>query len=203
MPLDTYQALQDEIAAWVGDSSDPNFRNAIRTAIHLCEADLSLRAKLPEMIKRSFFLLNEEYENLPPDFGAMKAVYVTRAGMPSYAIGAVSEERIEANDYRAGIPRAYALVGMQIRLSPRPMPIDPNMGVKLIYYRRLPPLSDATVCTVVLQRYPQLYLSGGLAWMEGYLVNDERVAGWKAQYEQTLMAGNDAAVWRTGSRAAA
>jgi hypothetical protein len=196
----TYETLQSTISRWVGGSSDTAFPDAVRDAIALAESEMNRGLRVPEMIKRASVSVDSKYANLPDDFLELLAVWridddeeIPLARQPMNNIAACSRLR--------GPPIYYGLSGLQIRFAP---PATEDFTARLSYYASLPALADGgAACLAVLQRYPMLYLYGALANLEGYLVDDARIATWRSQFGQHMAAANVGGSVRRGSAYAA
>lgn len=212
MNIASYSDLQSRIRSWLGNNSSEGYATAIVTAIGLAENDMnygflemdgrsSCRGlRVPEMVKRISFAFDEKYETLPADFLEARAVYAvnTSTGVEQ-PLSAVQEDRIALAERCRGLPRHYCLTGGQIRLAPRP---SGSTMLRMVYYGKVPPLSDAESCTAVLLGYPGIYLYGSLAHMEGWLEDDPRMPTWKTLFHSQLKAANAASAFRGGANVA-
>jgi len=199
MPFATFAELQTALQGWLGDRTDlvdqiPNF-------VALAEEDMSGRLRARELHERVVALLTEEYEWLPTDFAAVDYLaYGSGAGdrvrLPFRTMAQLDNEPngMEQSD----IPCAYSIIGTQIRFFRPPTPIvvppgvDPDLEpwkarhFELIYWRRVAPLTAPTSTNVVLANYPSCYLYGSLVAAEPFILNDQRVPMWQAQYQAAI-----------------
>lgn len=206
--------LKDKVSRWVGGSSDVNFPDAVEDSIQLTEADLNYGflspdgrrcrgLRVPEMIKRATLAYNQKYEVNDADFLEARAVYLVNADTGAESpLSAVNEERVAQYDrLTSSCPRHYCLTGTQIRLAPRNT--DESQPLRIIYYAKVPALLEsATACTAVLTAYPQVYLHGALAHLEGYLIDDPRIPQWKTLFTSAVLGANAAAASRSSAYAA-
>jgi hypothetical protein len=56
----------------------------------------------------------------------------------------------------------------------------------MVYRRRLPALGTANQTNWLLTLAPDAYLYGALVQAEGFLAEDDRVAGWKAMFDEAI-----------------
>ena len=194
MPVTSLATLKAAVATWLGGSSDPGFLDSIDLAINFTCADLSRRLRVPEMIKRARFTVSNQWENLPPDFAAMRLCYLSPDDGTETTLPALTEERLTV----AG-QRGYCLSGLQIRLAPF-TPGD-QTKVKIIYWSALTPSDTDNVFRATVSAYPDLLLYGTLTQMEGYLIDDSRLGTWNTLYEQRLMTAKKAAAKRASTYA--
>lgn len=195
-----YTTLQSTISQWAGGSSDTQFPTAVRDAIALAEEEMTRSLRVPEMIKRASVVVDNKYENLPDDFIELLGVWridddeeIPLARQPMANIAACSR--------LSGPPNYYGLSGLQIRFGP---PATEDFTARISYYAALPGLASGDdICLAILLRYPRLYLYGSLANLEGYLVNDQRIALWRSLFESGMAAANRAGGVRRGSAYAA
>ena len=199
MAITDLNTLRQTAERWSAGSSDPNFSDAVVDAIGICESTLNRRLMTAEQIKRVVFsVTGTDWTDLPADLRAVAAVhYVTEAGQgKDVLLAPATQGNIAALRDRCGSgPGWYALSGLQIAIAPAAA--DETYALRLIYYAAVPALSATSPCTAVLLRYPDLYLYGTLASLEGYLVNDPRIETWKGQFEAELLMANRAAARRT------
>lgn len=209
--IDTYAELVSRVRQWLGGSSTEGFTTAIQTSIELTEADLNRGfmnpdgtatkgLRVPEMVKRVSFQVDEKYEVLPPDFLEALTLYRLKADGTEVPLGRVLEDRAGAMDCRRGDARFYCITGMQIRFAPRPQ--SQPFNVRMFYYAKVPPLNEASSCTAILQNYPGIYLYGTLAHMEGWVMDDPRIPQWKTLFHSLVKGASKAAMSRGGSLAA-
>lgn len=197
-----YTTLQATVSRWAGGSSDSAFADAVRDAIALAENEMSRGLRVPEMIKRASVVANNKYENLPPDFLEMLGVWlIDEDEEEETPLARAPMNNIAACSRLSGTPKYYGLSGLQIRIAPR---TDDDANIRISYYASLPSLAaGGDLCLAVLLRYPELYLYGSLANLEGYLVDDARIATWRSQFGNHMAAANRAGGVRRGSAYAA
>jgi hypothetical protein len=210
--IDTYAKLISRVRQWLGDNSTPGFATAIEVAVQLAEQDMNTGflemtgmsackgLRVPEMVKRVSFAIDEKYEVLPADFLEAFAIYRLDATGTEFPLGRVLEDRAGLLDRRRGTPRYYCISGQQFRIVPRPENENPRL--RMIYYARVSPLTEGVDCTPILAAYPSLYLYGTLAHMEGWLMNDPRIPQWKTLFHSAIKGANRAAMSRGGPLAA-
>lgn len=209
--IDTRDKLISRVRQWLGGNSTTGFTTAIGVSIVLTEADInkgfmtpdggaSKGLRVPEMVKRVSFAVDEKYEVLPPDFLEALALYRLTSTGTEKPLGRILEDRAGQLDACRGDAKYYCVTGQQLRIAPRPE-TDP-VNLRMIYYASVPPLDEATSCTAILRNYPGVYLYGTLAHMEGWLMNDPRIPQWKTMFHSLIKGANKAAMSRGGSLAA-
>jgi hypothetical protein len=194
MPFDSYAALQTSILNWIGRPDDPLVAPAVPDFIALFEAEARdrLRTRFAEQLNVELWGDAGVYP-LPCDFAAVRRVlYDTR--------GLRFRPAFELDDWEwpgtpAGRPLWYTIEGLELRISPPP---DTDLPLVIDYMQGLPALSARIASNWLLDTAPDLYLYGSLAGAEGYIGNDERVAGWiqmrEAAFERVRRA-DLAATW--------
>lgn len=201
-----YASLVAEVTAWSGGSSDTGFATAIDSAIGDAEDAMNRALRVPEMVRRVSVNLDQDYENLPADFIQAKAVFAVRTQDDrsfETPLPCVTEENASwaGNPYyrqrwrHSSMPAGYALSGLQIRVVP--MPDDATgLGLRVIYYGKVEPVSATMTCTALLSRYPSLYKYGVLASLSDYTENDAAAAKWQQKFTVLLADANRTAVFR-------
>jgi len=83
----------------------------------------------------------------------------------------------------SGQPMFYTMVGQQFQVLPSP---DGSYTGELLYYAKIPALSDAAPTNWLLTEAPDVYLYATLVQSAPYLKEDERTGVWAGLY-QTLV----------------
>jgi hypothetical protein len=190
LALTDYAGLVATVSAYVGGSSDSNFADAVAIAVQLAEEDIGKLLRTPENTARATLTVDEEWEALPPRCMKLRKVWLGDT-TPEREIPDLTYSRTA---YNTGIVKGYKLHGLQIGLVP--WTAGGSIGIHLAYYERPEPLADADACTAVLGAYPKVYLYGALANLEGFLVNDQRIATWSTLFAQAVQAANAIVVER-------
>lgn len=209
--IDTRDKLISRVRQWLGGNSTAGFSTAINVSIELAEADMNKGfmlpngdackgLRVPEMVKRVSFSVDEKYEVLPPDFLEALAIYRLKTDGTEVPLGRILEDRAGALDACRGDARYYCVTGMQLRIAPRPE--TGSVSLRMLYYAKAPPLDDDTSCTAILRNYPGIYLYGTLAHMEGWVMDDPRIPQWKTMFHSLIKGANKTAMSRGGSLAA-
>jgi len=187
-----YGELKEAMADWLM-RQDLNAR--IPQFLRMAEAELDTVLRVREMIGRARTVAECQYIALPDDWVKARNVQRVSDGEP---LGLMAYDEIDR--YRADIkagrtyvdgrgPRFYALVGEAMELAPAP-PEESPAEIELIYYRRVPRPSSDTQRTWLLDRYPSVYLYGGLVHSAPFLKDDERLAVWQALYQNAVASAN-------------
>lgn len=188
MALATYSDLKSAIAEWLNRS---DLSSVIPSFIALCEADINRRLRHPRMIARATTTLDAQYTALPTDFLEMKSLRLLDSPGDKLAYVTVDEAGDKLGELAAsGRPRYFAIVGNSIQSMPVP---EAEYEAELIYYARIPALSEAAPTGWLLTSHPDLYLYGALGHASPYLHDDERVGLWGAAYGQIIESINQQA----------
>jgi hypothetical protein len=82
-------------------------------------------------------------------------------------------------------PNFYTIVDGNIRLVPAPAQ---NQDIDLIYYAKIPALSDVVTTNWLLTKAPDVYLYGALVHAAPFLVDDQRIGVFGQFYSQRVEA---------------
>lgn len=175
MALANYTDLQASVKKWLMDRADivalvPDF-------IALCEADLNERVRHRSMVKRSTATVTSSRWSLPSDWLEAVNIQVTANNSKWSRLRYASPENIDAvrdEDSTSLIPQYYSIVGSELEFIPAPT----SAAVEMIYYAKIPALSDLNTTNWLLTARPDAYLYGSLTHAAPYLEEDERVALW-------------------------
>lgn len=194
MSIATYAELRDEVAAFLVRT---DLAAQIPTFIRLAEADMNRRVRHWRMERREVITLAGQFIDLPDDWMETKRLVTDRALEP-VSIDFMQERRYNLID-TPGAPKYFAHSAGQIEILPTP---DAPRDAMLLYFARIPALSDSNPTSWLLDENPDAYLYGALMHSSGLLQEDERISTWGGLYADAVRSinGNDHSVSGTGLR---
>lgn len=152
--------------------------NTIDRALRKAEALFNRSLRSPEMETRIMFSIADELTPLPDDFLEMRFIF--QNGSPDTPLSSMAPAGLlGAYQGRAGMPRAYAIEGDFLRVGP-----VGAAEVEMVYYAAIPPLTESAVSNWLLNKHPDLYVSGVMY----HLARRERDADGAAQAGQEVSA---------------
>lgn len=155
--ISNYSELVDEIRDMMDDADYS--QEAIDRALRKAEAWFNRELRTPDMEGRLVFDITAELTQLPDDFHEMRFIFVE--SQPDRSLASMSPAgMLSAYGGASGCPRAFAIEGRNLRVGP-----VGNVTVEMVYYQRLPGLSDATVSNWLLRKHPDLYVVGVLYYL--------------------------------------
>ncbi len=188
MSITTYSELKDSIADYLNRD---DLTAVIPTFISLAEAQMDREVRHYRMIRRVSGQIDSRYSQIPNGW-----IETVRFNIAS---GEGAETRLELTslddmsqlrehgDNIADKPTHYALVGETFELFPTP---DQEYEIQLIYYERIPKLSDSNTSNWLLEIAPDAYLHGALMQSAPYLKDDARMQVWGSIYATALATVN-------------
>tara|TARA_R110002020_G_scaffold414378_1_gene623867 strand:- start:56 stop:688 length:633 start_codon:yes stop_codon:yes gene_type:complete len=185
--ITTYAQLQTATANWL-DRTDLTAR--IPEFIELAEANFNRVIRQPDMVtKNDSFSISGRYTTLPTDTLEIVRIVVdlTPVIVLEYLTPEeISERRISMS--ATGKPYYFTVIGgssNQLEVVPSP---DATYTSSIVYYTRIPALTDSATTNWLLTAHPDIYLFGTLVEAEPYLKNDERMPMWTSRLDKALMA---------------
>lgn len=179
MAITTYAELKTAIGDWLNrddlDSVIPNF-------ISLVEAQFNRTIRHRKMVTRSDATLDTPYFAVPSDW--LQTIRFQLNTNPVTPLLFVTPEQAleESMVYSAGQqPLFYTTIGQQFQVVPTP---DTSYDAELLYYAKIPALSDSATTNWLLTESPDLYLYGALIQSAPYLKEDERINVWAGLYQR-------------------
>lgn len=153
--------------------------------IKLAEANFNRKVFWRKTLVRDVIVApsaDEDYENLPSDFRALKMVRFNTS-IPVYpepvTPDMIGHKRAIARG-AGGTPRFYAILGTQILFDRLP---TGSPELELLSYVKIPALNDSTqTSNGLLEEHPDIYLYGTLLHSAPFLKHDERIETWTALY---------------------
>ena len=194
MALDTYSDLKASLANWLHradlEALIPDF---IRMAEIQMNADVTSRSMETRVVLTA--TAGDANLDLPGDVLDIRRLQVLGSFNRVLIYRSADEVAQENPLSRSGVPEVFMVHGSSLELAPIP---DSNYSIELLYYQRIPALSDANPTNWLLTICPNAYLYGALLAAQPYLINDERIPMIQSLYRQAVD-GLNAIDWYSGS----
>lgn len=172
MSFANYAALQDEIKSFLWDRAD--VVSKIPTFIQLAEAEMKRLLRTQQVVTRQSYTVNNVTGSVPCDERQIMAVQLDLPYANAGTIDldyATPEQMAEWSVISPQRPRFYTLEGDQLRFLPVP---DQSYSGRIIYRSAFCPLSATNRTNWILERHPDIYLSGALKWAKMWLIDSDQ-----------------------------
>ena len=182
MSLSTYSQRKSTLGDWLNRE---DLVAVVPSFIALAEAQIERALRVRQMIGRSTATIDTQYSAVPSDFLETKTFKIISSA-PIQPLQFATMEQMDdfdATNSAAQRPTLFTIVGNQIRVHPAP---DTSYTAELVYYAKLPKLSDSNPTNWLLTSSPDVYLYGALLQSAPYLKDDERMAVWSSLYAAGL-----------------
>jgi hypothetical protein len=184
MAISNYSNLQTTIADFLNRD---DLTAAIPTFIQLGESQMNRDIRHWEMEARVSGQQSQgdQYMQLPADWVETIRFHLTSQGTNAVelaSLASIADKRAAVDD-QAGRPRFYAHVRGEFELFPTP---DEDTDFELLYYQKIPALSDSNTTNWLLEYAPDIYLYASLAHSAPYLAEDARIAVWAQMYSAAV-----------------
>lgn len=142
----------------------------IYRAIGRAEAVFNRELRVPQMETEYEFSVTAEQTDLPSDFLQLRTVY--QEGSPDSPLRSMSPAGLR-NLFMgiSGTPCAYALENRRIMIAP-----VGNTTLTILYYARVPALTDSNPSNWLIDEYPDIYLHYTLSILFNKTGDSERAA---------------------------
>ena len=148
----------------------------------------------------------EEYIDLPADYLELRHINVDGKDL-DYVTPEKMDLKVEREQPQ--VPQYYTIIGKKLRIASAPKAeSQPGEGdaevINLIYYQRIPKLSDSQTTNWLLDAAPDIYLYGSLEHAEAFVYDPQRYAMWKAMLRELMdeyIEADDGARWSGSSLA--
>ena len=179
MAITTYSELKTAVADWLNRD---DLSSAIGNFISLAEAQFNRTIRHRKMVVRSDATLDTPYFAVPADW-LENIRFQLNTNPVTPLLFATPEQALENSQVysTANQPLFYTMVGEQFQVVPAP---NTSYDAELLYYGKIPSLSDAAPTNWLLTESPDLYLYGTLVQSAPYLKEDERITVWAGLYQQ-------------------
>ena len=177
MTISTYAQLQSAIADWL---IRDDLVAVIPSFIALAEADINRKLRDWRMERRSTATLDVQYSALPADWVETSRLHIVgdTSRLEVASQGALAEMRAMRGDL-VGKPTHYALTAGSLELFPTP---DQTYTAEMVYFAKVPTLSNSVTTNWLLTTAPDVYLYGALTQSAPYLKDDARTEIWASLY---------------------
>lgn len=119
---------------------------------------------------------------LPADYIGIRSISIQ--GDPNQSLRMVTVEKLNASygSNTQGLPVMFTISSNYFILSPAP---DGEYTLELDYYKFIP-LSDENTSNWILEKHPDLYLTGSLFEAGDWTMDDTKLAKYKARYDSII-----------------
>ena len=184
MAITNYTNLKTTISDFLNrDDLD----SVIPTFIQLAEAQMNRDVRHWQMEARSSGQQDQgdQYMQVPADWVETIRLILTAEGtsvLELLSLSGMADRRAKAED-AADTPRFYSHVRGEFELYPTP---SADTDFELLYYAKIPALSDSNTTNWLLEYAPDVYLYGALTHSAPFLQEDARLAVWAQMYAASV-----------------
>lgn len=179
MTITSYATLQSEIASWLNRD---DLSSIIPTFIQFVEADVNSRLRHQKMVIRAQATSNQEYVQLPSDWLEAINIHIIDGAQPLSYVTLDQADRINKQQIITK-PSFFSIMDNALEIVPAP---GSNIDIEMIYYGKIPALSNTNTSNWLLVKAPDLYLYGSLVHAAPYLLDDQRVGMFANMYNSRL-----------------
>lgn len=176
MSITTYAELKTSIADFL-DRDD--LTSIIPTFISLAEAQIARDVRHWKQEKRVTTSVDERYENLPNDWLEVKFVALSTGAMLE-TVSPSNMADMRARSDTSGVPKYVRMTADQLEFYPTP---SSATDISMLYYARVPSLSDAAPSNWLLSDAPDIFLYASLLHSAPYIADDARIQIWGSLYQ--------------------
>ncbi len=178
MPLASYDDLIAAIQDWMLDRPDLAPRCA--DFIALAENDLNLQLRTCDQLTKTALALDANGQaDIPSDYLAFRQVVAQ--SNPFCALDLVTPSF--ANRYKSGsgVPQYFTIDAGKLSVFPRS-----QTEVELTYFAKIPALSIDAPQNWLLQKFPNVYLTGACMYAGMFIGDAERTVGMTAMFRSQI-----------------
>ena len=178
MAISTYSELRTAVENWLDHAL---FTSRVPEFIALFEATANRRLRVREQEATGIIATTSGAGTLPTDYLSWRSV-LSIASDVSTDLEYVTPSYLTAlyPTSPSGSPRHFTIRGTTLHIRPVPT----TESIALLYFQKIPALSDSATTNWLLTAHPDLYLFGSLVEAEMFGVNDERGGLWKGRVEE-------------------
>jgi len=170
MAISNYSELKTAVANFLARD---DLTDRIPEFIALAEARMGRELETRSQEKRATALLSsgDAFVSLPTDLRSIRLVKLNTS--PTETLEYYTPAKLSElySDGISGKPRAYTIIGSEIKFAPTP---DSGYTAEIVYIEGMSALSDSNTSNTTLTRHPDAYLYGALASASVYLMDDQK-----------------------------
>ena len=166
--ITNYSTLQSAIADYLNRA---DLTSQIQTFIQFVESDLNTRLRCREMIVRATATSDQEYVQLPADWVEAINLQIVDGASPLRYVTLDEGDIINKAQVLTQVS-VYSLMNGAIELIPAP---SDNIEIEMVYYGKIPALTDVNTTNWLLTKAPDVYLYGALVHAAPFLMDDQRI----------------------------
>jgi hypothetical protein len=182
MTITNYTTLKAAIADWL---LRDDLTAVIPSFIALAETQMQREIRHHKMMQRAEADIDTRYFALPSDWLETARFHVTGDRPSRLELTSMDDmlQMRQMNGNTSGRPTHYAHIGEQLEVFPTPGAL---YNVELLYFQKIPPLSDGNATNWLLTDYPDVYLYGALMQAAPYLDDDAKMQVWAGLYGSSI-----------------
>jgi len=186
MALSTYSEIKSTVADYLNRA---DLTAVLPSFVTLAEAKFNRELRTRDMLTRVQTTSDDEYVSLPTDFLQHYSLELDAASAqpPMDYIGPQEAKVLKAQNRTASTTYYYTVIDGAFEIIPAP---GSDLDLRMVYYAKIPALSDSNTTNWLLTKSPDLYLYSALLEASPYLKDDDRVQLWAAARQQVMDAMN-------------
>lgn len=185
MALDgTYAGLQASVADWLNRT---DITAPITDMIRMAEVQMDRDIRCADMIVATSLVISGNPTALPADFNGMVALELPAGvGAPMTYRKPEGVRALNQSAFQApGTPQFWTVAGTNVETAPA---ASGSFTCPMLYYGRIPSLSNSNTTNWLLTKHPDAYLFGALLQAAPYLKDDARIQSWGMLYQKAVSA---------------
>ena len=186
MALSTYSEIKSTVADYLNRA---DLTAVLPSFVTLAESKFNRELRTRDMLTRVQTTSDDEYVSLPTDFLQHYSLELDAASAqpPMDYIGPQEAKVLKAQNRTASTTYYYTVIDGAFEIIPAP---GSDLDLRMVYYAKIPALSDSNTTNWLLNKSPDLYLYSALLEASPYLKDDDRVQLWAAARQQVMDAMN-------------
>jgi hypothetical protein len=180
-----YAAFKAYLARFVWRNGDTVFEADLGNMVDMAHARLNRDLRIQRMVVTNSYNLTSDTLSLPADYMELRTITSASQPAPLQYVSPFERERIKLANASVFQP-VYTISGQFMSfVGPMSATDSPPRSVILTYYSKIPDFAT-TDTSWLADDYLDLYTYAVLRHTPAYLKEDERVALWKNEYDETL-----------------
>jgi len=181
-----YQEIIDTTLLYA-DRTDAEVINSMPSFVKIVEARLNRVFKTSEQATRSIIVTldGQEYYGLPSDFAGLRDIEIQNT--PSTArqtLQYLSPEQMNDRANNNNNIISYTIIANQLHI----YPAQDGLLLEIVYYQKIPPLTETNVNNWISTNEPQIYIFGLMVEINAFVKDPQTTQLWEQRFAAEVSA---------------
>ena len=181
-----YQDIIDMALKYADRFHDNEISDMMDSFLYMVESRVNKNLKVQKMTCRAQIITqpDQEYYGLPADFSGLRDIEIRNedASRTRYTLDYMSPEQMNTYSGQSDNRIFYNIIANQLQIMP---PAD-NLVLEIVYYRKVPHLSDTKLDNWLSIDFPDVYVFGLMVEINSYVKDAQSTELWDIRFRSAM-----------------